>query len=328
MDINGATGSTYTLIDSDEGKTVKVEVSFTDNGGSDETLTSAATDVVAAAPQPNGPATGAPAITGTARVGETLTADTSDISDPDGVENAVFAYQWIAGGAEIEGATESNYTLTESEQGMTVQVRVSFTDDARNEEALTSAGTGAVAPVLPPLTVSMTVAAPATHDGSAEFTFEIEFSEEPAELQEAEVARLRRDERGSAESAADRQVQQYLLADNGAARLQRRCVPSAAGHHGLRRSRSHLHPGHPETVQLPELHRLRPEPIEQGDSGSSLPARYAGKKKLGPALPPPWRSRENGILADTPNIGGHMGGFLQWREWKSLQAGEPEAPGA
>ena len=107
---------------------------------------------------------------------ETLTADTSDISDPDGVENAVFAYQWIAGGAEIEGATESNYTLTESEQGMTVQVRVSFTDDAGNEEALTSVGTGAVAPVLPPLTVSLTAAAPATHDGSAEFTFEIEFS--------------------------------------------------------------------------------------------------------------------------------------------------------
>ena len=177
-DISGATGSTYTLIDSDEGKTVKVEVSFTDNGGNDATLTSAATDVVAAAPTPNSSATGAPAITGTARVGETLTADTSDISDPDGVENAVFAYQWIAGGAEVEGATESNYTLTESEQGMTVQVRVSFTDDARNEEALTSAGTGAVAPVLPPLTVSLTVAAPATHDGSAEFTFEIEFSEE------------------------------------------------------------------------------------------------------------------------------------------------------
>ena len=111
-------------------------------------------------------------------MGETLTADTSDISDPAGVENAVFAYQWIAGGAEIEGATESNYTLTESEQGMTVQVRVSFTDDAGNEEALTSVGTGAVAPVLPPLTVSLTAAAPATHDGSAEFTFEIEFSEE------------------------------------------------------------------------------------------------------------------------------------------------------
>ena len=110
-----------TLIDSDEGKTVKVEVSFTDNGGNAATLTSAATDVVAAAPTHNSSATGAPAISGTARVGETLTADTSDISDPDGVENAVFAYQWIAGGAEIEGATESNYTLTESEQGSTVQ---------------------------------------------------------------------------------------------------------------------------------------------------------------------------------------------------------------
>ena len=34
----------------------------------------------------------------------------------------------------------------------------------------------AAAPV--PLTVSVTVAAPTTHDGSSEFTFEIEFSEE------------------------------------------------------------------------------------------------------------------------------------------------------
>ena len=111
-------------------------------------------------------------------MGETLTADTSEISDPDGVENAVFAYQWIAGGAEIEGATESNYTLTESEQGMTVQVRVSFTDDAGNKEALTSAATDEVEAVPPALTVSLTAAAPATHDGSTDFTFEIEFSEE------------------------------------------------------------------------------------------------------------------------------------------------------
>ena len=35
-----------------------------------------------------------------------------------------------------------------------------------------------MAPVLPPLTVSLTEAAPATHEGSAEFTFEIELSEE------------------------------------------------------------------------------------------------------------------------------------------------------
>ena len=46
-DISGATGSAYTLADADEGKTVKVRVSFTDDGGNEETLTSAATEAVA-----------------------------------------------------------------------------------------------------------------------------------------------------------------------------------------------------------------------------------------------------------------------------------------
>ena len=55
---------------------------------------------------------------------------------------------------------------------------MTFTDDADNEETLTSAATDAVAAAPVPLTVSVTVSAPATHDGSSEFTFEIEFSEE------------------------------------------------------------------------------------------------------------------------------------------------------
>ena len=45
---------------------------------------------------PNTPATGAPTISGTLQVGEPLTAGTTDISDGDGLGNAVFAYQWLA----------------------------------------------------------------------------------------------------------------------------------------------------------------------------------------------------------------------------------------
>ena len=63
-DITGATGSSYTLVAADEGKTVKVRVSFTDRGGYAESLTSAATDTVSFAVQQqvaNSPATGAPA---------------------------------------------------------------------------------------------------------------------------------------------------------------------------------------------------------------------------------------------------------------------------
>ena len=46
----------------------------------------------------------------------------------------------------------------------------------RHPEALTSATTEAVAPPLPPLTVSF-VGVPAEHDGKTEFSFKLRFSE-------------------------------------------------------------------------------------------------------------------------------------------------------
>ena len=97
----------------------------------------------------NIPATGAPAVTGTAQVGETLTADTSGIADEDGLEDAAFTYQWTAGDADIPGATNSTYTLAEADAGKAVGVRVSFTDDGGNEESLTSEATDAVAGTPP-----------------------------------------------------------------------------------------------------------------------------------------------------------------------------------
>ena len=144
-DIAGATGSTYTLSTADEGKAIKVRVTFTDDAGNEETLTSADTAAVAAAPQPNNPATGAPAISGTAQVGETLTADTTGIADDDGLENVSFSYQWLSDDAAIFGATANTYTLADSDEGKTVTVQVSFTDDAGNAEAVTSGATDTVA---------------------------------------------------------------------------------------------------------------------------------------------------------------------------------------
>jgi len=128
-----------------------VRVSFTDDAGNAESLTSAATATVAA--RPNTPATGTPTIHGTAQVGGTLTTSTSGITDQDGLTNVSYSYQWLADGAEIAGATGSSYTLTDSEEGKTVKVRVSFTDDAGHDESLTSTATGAVAasePTSPP----------------------------------------------------------------------------------------------------------------------------------------------------------------------------------
>ena len=165
-DISGATNATYTLADTDEGKAIKVQVGFTDDTGNGETLTSAATDAVAAAPTPNTPATGAPTISGTAQVGETLTADTSGIADADGLSSVQYEYQWLADDADISGATNATYTLTDSEESKAITVQVSFTDDADNEETLTSAATDVVAGAQPtePPDKPTGLDATATHD--------------------------------------------------------------------------------------------------------------------------------------------------------------------
>ena len=177
--IRGQTGSTYTLTDEDVGKSIKVKVYFTDDADNKDTLTSAATAAVAA--RPNSPATGLPTISGTAQVDETLTADTSGITDADGLTNVTYSYQWIrndgTNDSDIGGQTGSTYTLVSADEGKSVKVRVSFTDDRDNEETLTGAATAAVAAAPSRLTVSLENAA-STHDGSAVFTFEIRFSEE------------------------------------------------------------------------------------------------------------------------------------------------------
>ena len=92
-------------------------------------------------------ATGKPGITGAAQVGMTLTAGTANIMDTDGLTTPGYTYQWLRAGSNISGATSSTYTLTSSDYGQTIQVKVDFTDDGSNAESLTSAETVPVAPV-------------------------------------------------------------------------------------------------------------------------------------------------------------------------------------
>ena len=150
-DIAGATGATYIPVAADEGKTVKLRVSFTDGGGNPESQTSAATPPVTA--RPNSPAKGAHTISGTARVGETLTAEPSGIEDSDGLDDVAYSYQWLADNADIAGATGKTYTLVAADQGTTITVRVTFDDDANNDESLTSAATASVAAASVPADV-------------------------------------------------------------------------------------------------------------------------------------------------------------------------------
>ena len=173
--ISGAAGATYTLAAADEGKVIKVRVSFTDDNSNDESLTSAATAAVAAAPPTNNEATGAPAISGTVKVGHVLTADITGIADQDGLDNADFDYQWLAEDSPIPGATGSAYLLVAADKGRAITVKVSFTDDGDSDESLTSAATAAV--TTSPLTVGLENE-PADHDGQNTFTFQLRFSEE------------------------------------------------------------------------------------------------------------------------------------------------------
>ena len=174
--IDGATASSLLLTSSQEGDTIQVIVTFDDDDGFSETATSEATTAVAAGTVVNSPPNGLPTISGTPEIDQTLTANTSAISDGDGLSNVSYAYQWLGDGSAISGATGSTLLLTSTQLAQTIQVRVTFDDDAGNTESLTSAATVAVTAKPVPLTASLT-SVPATHNGSAKFTFELTFSE-------------------------------------------------------------------------------------------------------------------------------------------------------
>ena len=139
--ITGATGSTYTLTGSDYNYYIKV--SATGTGGYTGTVTSSAKGRVAAAT-----ISGTVSISGTAKVGQVLTADTSSVL-PDG---AVVTYQWTRcstpGGtySNITGATSSTYTPTSGYAGYYIKVVITGTTSSGYTGTLTSAYNGPVAP--------------------------------------------------------------------------------------------------------------------------------------------------------------------------------------
>jgi len=121
-----ATGTSYTLTQGDVGSTITVTVSYTDGGGIVESLTSVPTSPVT---DVNDSPSGRVQVSGTAIQGQTLSADPSGISDPDGLSNAVFTYQWRRGDVEIMGETAPTLTLTQTDVGATIRVMVRFVDD-------------------------------------------------------------------------------------------------------------------------------------------------------------------------------------------------------
>lgn len=146
-DIAGATAQTLVLSDDQFGAAITVNATYTDDQGFDEDVTSDPTAAVAGV---NDGA--AVTITGTPTAGEVLTAT---VDDPDGASGMI-AYQWLADGAAIAGATAQMYTLTAAEVGSEVTVQATYTDDQNFDEMVTSAPVGPVAPM--PINVAGMVA--------------------------------------------------------------------------------------------------------------------------------------------------------------------------
>lgn len=115
--IAGANSSTFSPGSSRVGKKLSVAVTGAKAGYTSVTVTTAES-----APVANLDALGhaVPTITGTAKVGETLTANEGTWT-PDGV---TFTYQWYAEGVLVTGATAKTYVLTAAEVGKRMQVRV------------------------------------------------------------------------------------------------------------------------------------------------------------------------------------------------------------
>ena len=143
------TGTQHTVTGLDAGETYQVKIRTRYEGNQGSRWTDVMTGQAGQATAPtNSAATGQPAITGSAEVGETLTADTSAISDGNGTTNAVFTFQWVRSTAgshtDISGATGSTYVITPDDAESKIKVTVSFTDDDGYSEILTSASTASV----------------------------------------------------------------------------------------------------------------------------------------------------------------------------------------
>ncbi|RXZ32784.1 hypothetical protein D9O50_15410 [Oxalobacteraceae bacterium CAVE-383] len=139
--IAGANTASLTLVQTQVGKAISVTAGYTDNMGTVESVSSAATSTVA---NINDAPTGAVTITGLAAQGQTLTA-TNTLADTDGL--GAISYQWYADGIAINGATASNFTLVQAQVGKSISVTASYSDGFGAHESIGSSATVTVANV-------------------------------------------------------------------------------------------------------------------------------------------------------------------------------------
>ncbi|PPH07523.1 hypothetical protein C5C33_07845 [Rathayibacter sp. AY1H3] len=134
--LSGATSATYTPTGATLGKAITVTVTGSKSGFTAVTKTSAKTSAVVAGTL----SAATPTITGTAKVGSTLTAKPGTW----GPSPVALTYQWKANGTAISGATSATYKPTSATVGKKITVTVTGKKADYTTATRTSAATAAV----------------------------------------------------------------------------------------------------------------------------------------------------------------------------------------
>ena len=146
--ISNASDNTYVLRQADAGFRIRSQVVARNADGQD-TATSNPTGIVTAARPVN---TTEPSISGTARVGSTLTASRGEWA---GDQPITYSYIWLRctdrgdNCSEIQGANDTTYEVRDSDTGRTIRVRVTARNDRGSASAISNP-TGVVGSNQPP----------------------------------------------------------------------------------------------------------------------------------------------------------------------------------
>lgn len=152
--VSGATTNKYTPVFSDAGKKLTIDVTYTDNGGTTESVTSPEVTITAVNVLP----TGSIIIQGST-VGNQLTKSIINLADTDGLPNiATYNYQWKLDGSTVVSTTDT-YTPVFADMGKSLTVTLSYTDLRGTNELLVSSP---VTITVPPFNASLSTNATQT----------------------------------------------------------------------------------------------------------------------------------------------------------------------
>lgn len=145
-------GDTVVLSQSEVGRYVRVVINYTDGFGALERIESAASDPIK---NVNDPVRGDILVRGDTLVGDRVRADTSALSDRDGIANVALIWESSSDGRNWQRAAESSVgelTLTNAVIGAQIRVRAVVVDRFGNEGTVISGNVGPVENVNSPPT--------------------------------------------------------------------------------------------------------------------------------------------------------------------------------